>query len=141
MITKIPTGQAVITDTDFDRLMQLIQSPRYRAQHPERVLDLKLELDQKSLVPPGRVPRGVVTMNSRVRVRDLQTNDTETYTIVFPDDADIDENRLSVLAPLGTALLGRAAGDVVEFKAPAGERRLRIERVVYQPEAAGDLHL
>ena len=141
MITKIPAGQAVITDTDFDRLMQLIESPRYRAQHAGRILDLKAELEQRALVSPARVPKGAVTMNSRVKVRDLETDETETYTIVFPDEADIDENRLSVLAPLGTALLGRTVGDEVEFSAPAGVRRLRIERVIYQPEAAGDLHL
>lgn len=141
MITKNPTRKAVITDTDFDRLMQLVASPRYRSTDPQRIVDLKQELDGKVLVAPERVPRSTVTMNSRVKVRDMVSDETEVYTIVFPDDADMDQNRLSVLAPLGTALLGRSAGDEVEFHAPAGVRRLRIERIVYQPEAAGDLHL
>ena len=61
--------------------------------------------------------------------------------LVFPSDADIDEGRLSVLAPLGTALLGARVGDLVEVNAPAGVRRIKVEKVLYQPEAAGDFHL
>jgi regulator of nucleoside diphosphate kinase len=102
---------------------------------------LEAELDRGQVVDPGRVPKAVVTMHSRVRVRDLGDDGQETYTLVYPDDADINEGKLSVLAPLGTALLGARAGEVVEFDAPAGTRRLKVERVLYQPEAAGDFHL
>jgi regulator of nucleoside diphosphate kinase len=76
-----------------------------------------------------------------VVVRDLKSDEPETYTLVFPDDADINDGKLSVLAPLGTALLGTQAGQVVEFAAPAGVRRLIVEEVLYQPEAAGHFHL
>jgi regulator of nucleoside diphosphate kinase len=60
---------------------------------------------------------------------------------VYPDDADVNDGKLSVLAPLGTALLGASVGDVVEFRTPGGVRRLKVERILYQPEAAGDFHL
>jgi regulator of nucleoside diphosphate kinase len=99
------------------------------------------ELNRGKVVAPGQTPKGVVTMHSKVRVRDLSDDETETYVLVYPDEADIDAGKLSVLAPLGTALLGTRVGDVVEFDAPAGTRRLKIERVLYQPEASGDLHL
>ena len=141
MTTRIAEPNAVITESDFDRLMRLVDSPRYRSADPRRVLGLKSELDRRVVVASNRTPKGAVTMNSRVRVRDLETDESETYTLVFPEAADLETNRLSVLAPLGTALLGRFAGDEVEFAVPAGVRRLRIERIVYQPEAAGDFHL
>jgi regulator of nucleoside diphosphate kinase len=80
-------------------------------------------------------------MHARVRVRDLRSGETETYTLVYPDEADIDDGKLSVLAPLGAALLGTRAGRVVEVAAPAGPRRVKVERVLYQPEAVGDYHL
>ena len=80
-------------------------------------------------------------MNSRVRLRDLRTGEDETYTLVYPEEADIDEGRLSVLAPLGTALLGSRNGQTIVVNAPGGRRRLKVERILYQPEAAGDYHL
>lgn len=130
-----------MTAPDFDRLKHLIESPQYRVSHGALLMTLKQELDRSEVVPPASVPRGVVTMHSRVRVRDLRTDEPETYTLVYPDEADINEGRLSVLAPLGAALLGTRAGQVVEVAAPAGLRRIKVERVLYQPEAAGAYHL
>jgi len=80
-------------------------------------------------------------MNSRVRLRDLRTGECETHTLVYPEAADLELGKLSVLAPLGTALLGSRTGEVIEFDTPGGVRRLKVERVLYQPEAAGDYHL
>jgi regulator of nucleoside diphosphate kinase len=138
--TLIPNRELLITETDYDRLKHLMESPRYRTQALS-ASTLREELARGSLVAADRVPTGVVTMNSRVRVRDLDADETEVYTLVYPDDADIDEGKLSILAPVGTALLGARVGHVVEFDAPAGPRRLKIEKVLYQPEAAGDFHL
>ncbi len=137
----LSANRAVITDADFDRLNELANSPRYRMTHSALLADLKNELDCGEVVSPHSVPRGVVTMNSRVRIRDLSTGNGETYTLVYPEEADINEERMSVLAPLGTALLGARAGQTVEVNAPGGLRRLKIERILYQPEAAGDYHL
>ena len=131
----------VISETDFDRLSHLMESPRVRTSYASLLYGLKHELASGRVVPPREVPRGVVTMNSKVRVRDLATDKAETYTLVYPDDADINENRLSIFAPLGAALLGSRTGEVVRFDVPAGTRRMRIERILYQPEAAGHFHL
>ena len=139
--TTIADRNIVITEADFDRLKHLVESPRYRTTHSILLTSLKEELDRGQVVAPGRIPKGVVTMHSRVRVRDLGDDETETYALVYPEEADINEGKLSVLAPLGTALLGTRVGDVVEFDAPAGTRRLKIERVLYQPESSGDFHL
>lgn len=137
----VSAKEIVITAADFDRLRGLVDSPRYRATHGPLLLALREELDRGQVVPPDAVPRGVVTMHSRVRVRDVKDRESETYTLVYPDQAEINQNKLSVLAPLGMALLGTRVGQIVKFDAPAGQRRLKIERILYQPEACGDFHL
>ncbi len=143
MITERTTtrNELLVTEADFDRLKHLLESPRYRVTHAMLIPTLREGLERSRVVEPESVPKGVVTMHSKVKVRDLKAGESETYTLVFPDDADINEGRLSVLAPLGAALLGARVGDVVEFAAPAGTRRLKVEKVLYQPEAAGDFHL
>ena len=103
-------NELLITEADFDRLKHLVDSPRYRVSHAMLIPTLKAGLERCRVVEPGRVPDAVVTMHSKVVVRDLKSGEAETYTLVFPDDADINEGRLSVLAPLGTALLGDAGG-------------------------------
>jgi regulator of nucleoside diphosphate kinase len=143
MIAQKPmtANDIVITQADFDRLQGLVDSPRYRASHAASVMVLKEELDRGKVVAAEAVPKGVVTMHSRVRVRDLGTDESEIYALVYPDEADINQGKLSVLAPLGIALLGAKVGRVVRFDAPAGPRRLKVERILYQPESAGDFHL
>jgi regulator of nucleoside diphosphate kinase len=137
----LSTNQIILTEADFDRLRVLLDSPRYRSTQAPLLMALREELDRGTVVPSDVVPGGVVTMHSRVRVRDLKTRESEIYTLVYPDQADIDENKLSVLAPLGMALLGTRVGQIVKFDAPAGQRRLKVERILYQPEASGDFHL
>ena len=75
-------------------------------------------------------------MNSTVLVEDIETKKDYTYTIVYPEDANSSENKISILAPIGTALLGFKAGDIIEWEVPAGKRKLRVKRILYQPEAA-----
>jgi regulator of nucleoside diphosphate kinase len=132
---------AVITEADFDKLSGLVRSRQGRVSYGRLATALEQELDRREVVAPMKVAKGVVTMNSRVRVRDLESNERETYTLVYPQEANIDEGLLSVLAPLGTALLGATVGDEVEVNAPGGLRRMKVERILYQPEAAGDFHL
>ena len=137
----VSTNEIVITAADFDRLRGLLDSPRYRSTQAPLLMALREELDRGQVVGPDAVPKNVVTMHSQVRVRDLKVQESETYTLVYPDEADINENKLSVLAPLGMALLGTRVGQIVKFDAPAGPRRLKIEKILYQPESSGDFHL
>jgi regulator of nucleoside diphosphate kinase len=116
----------VITETDYGRLRALLQSAReFRLRDAEHLDDLEGELE-RATIATSPVPRGIVTMNSRVRVRDLNTGRELTYEIVFPRDADVAKNRISVLAPIGTALLGYGSGALVEWQVPSGVRRWRI---------------
>lgn len=131
-----------ITQNDRDRLEELIDvAEEFDDQNRQDLQGLQEELDRAKIVKPAKVPPGVVTMNSRVLLRDVDTSEEMTYTLVFPKDADIDTGAISVLAPVGTAILGYSEGDVVEWKVPSGRRRISIEKILYQPEAAGDYHL
>ena len=128
----------VVTETDFERLSALLASEFAKAISPVEYLDdLRAELKKARIVQPDKAPRHVVTMNSTVTLRDLETGEKETYTLVYPDQADIANNRLSVLAPVGTAILGQRVGDELEWRVPSGWRRLKVQRVVSQPEREG----
>ena len=137
------SGKSIhITAFDLERLRKLIldaQSTEYRKS--EYIEKLKAELDRAIIVKPQEVPPTVVTMNSTIALVDLDTNEEETYTLVFPEDADISKGKISILAPIGTAMLGYEIGDVFEWDVPAGKRRLRVERIIYQPEASGNFDL
>jgi regulator of nucleoside diphosphate kinase len=131
-----------ITAFDLERLRNLIldaQATEYRKS--EYLEKLKAELNRAIIVKPQEIPPTVVTMNSTIVLVDQDTNEEETYTLVFPESADLSKGRLSILAPIGTAMLGYEIGDVFEWDVPAGKRRLRVERIVYQPEASGNFDL
>ena len=136
---RLEERTVLITEADKEQLEALLDSVQNVHKRDEHYLQmLQEELDRAEVVAAGEIPPDVVTMNSRIRVRDLDTGKSFVCTLVFPRDADFPGSRISVLAPIGTALLGYRVGDVVEWKVPAGTRRLRVEEVLYQPEAAGD---
>ncbi len=133
--------QIFITAFDKKRLDELIAVAREFGEHARKDIDdLAVELDRASVVDSRNVPANVVTMNSKVVLHDLDTSEDETYALVFPHEADASSGAISVLAPIGTAILGYREGDVVEWPVPSGLRRIRIEKILYQPEAAGDFH-
>lgn len=131
-----------ITLFDLERLKKLLEDAQRTSYRKSAYLtQLQTELDRAIVVRPDKVPSDVVTMNSRVCLVDLDTGKEEIYTVVFPEDANAGQGKISVLAPIGTAMLGYEVGDVFEWDVPAGRRRWKIKRVLYQPEAAGDYHL
>lgn len=126
-----------ITHDDFERLRLLISGRRGANSMDDEYLNtLEQELDRAEVVEPEAIPRDVVTMNSEVRLQDLDSGATRRYKLVFPSHFRFD-NSVSVLAPIGTAMLGYRVGDVIEWRVPKGIRRLKIVEVLYQPEAAG----
>lgn len=128
-----------ITEHDMTRLKELLQGGFSFAGRDRRSLEsLEDELNRAHVVEPTAVPHDVVTMNTRVRVTDIDTNEGKVYTLVFPSEANLEEQKISVLAPIGTAVLGYRVGDTVEWQMPGGIRKLRIEEILYQPEAAGE---
>ena len=128
-----------ITEFDMKRLRELIaEAKRLDRRGNEYLESLEAELSRGKLVAPTDVPPDVVTMNSRVELVDLDTEEEMVYTLVFPHEADIAQSKISVLAPIGTAILGYRVGDTFTWQVPDGIRRLRVKQILYQPEAAGD---
>jgi regulator of nucleoside diphosphate kinase len=130
-----------ITSQDKQRLEELLAE--VAEFDPRKQGDLKAleeELRRAVIVDPKEVPADVITMNSRAELLDLDSGETVTFRLVFPPEANIEEEKISVLAPIGAGMLGYRAGDVFEWKVPEGVRRMKVTKVHYQPEAAGDFH-
>ena len=120
----------VVAEADARRLRGLLAARRESALHDEaHLLELESELERALVVSRDAVPAQVVAMDSAVSVLDLASGERREYTLVYPADANAAVGRISVLAPLGTALLGYREGDELEWMMPGGLRRLRIERV------------
>jgi regulator of nucleoside diphosphate kinase len=125
-----------LTQGDMDRLLALVDA--YPGQRFER---LEAELLRANVVPRERIPPDVVTMNSRIVFENEVTGERREVTLVYPGGADIDAGKISVLVPVGTALLGLRVGQSIDWELPGGKKhRYRIAAVPYQPEAAGEPH-
>lgn len=131
-----------ITEYDLKRLRELVKEAKRVERRGNEYLDsLEAELARSQVVAPTEIPPDVVTLNSRVCLVDLDTHEEMVYTLVFPQDADMAQSKISVLAPIGTAMLGYRVGDTFTWQVPDGVRRLQVKQVLYQPEASGDYHL
>jgi regulator of nucleoside diphosphate kinase len=131
-----------VTSQDKQRLEDLLLE--VEASDPRKqgdLIALTEELRRAAIVDPKNVPGDVITMNSRAEMRDLVSGETVAFTLVFPSEANIDEEKISVLAPIGAGMLGYRVGDQFEWKVPGGLRRMKVIKVDYQPEAAGDFDL
>ena len=135
--------QISITESDFRRLEGVLRQDWHeRGEAVEDLNRLEYEIHRARIVKPTEIPNDVVTMNSRVRLRDLDSGDAVVFSLVYPSlahrsAAALPEMTISVLAPVGTAVLGYRAGDTIEWEVPSGVRRLKVEQVLYQPEAVG----
>ncbi len=132
----LPAGRPAIfvAEDDARRLaFLLVDGGAHDSAH---LRELRAELERAIIVAPLEIPRGVITMNSAVTVLDTTAGSRRQITLVYPHDANPSSGRISVLAPLGTALLGYREGDEVEWLMPGGMRRLRIENVRGADEAA-----
>lgn len=129
----------VITDTDAKRLRQMLErandsSGLDRANRQA----LEEEIDKAVVLPFDKVPLNVVTMHSRVRIVDMRTGEQMVYQIVYPHEANYGERKISILAPIGTALLGYSAGAEIDWNVPSGSRRLWIAAVEHPPAISQD---
>ena len=126
-----------ITKADYEKLQRLIEGRRTTGSFDMKYLNLlEAELDRAEVVDPEAIPPDVVTMNSEVRLKDLDSGSIIVYRLVFPSQART-ENSISVLAPIGMAMLGYQVGDIIEWPVPRGIRRFKVLEVLFQPEAAG----
>jgi len=127
--------QIVISEPNARVLRNLLRTRKAAPHDQEHLQELSAELDRALVMEPSQVSPTVVTLHAAVRVRDLESGQRQELTLVSPREADVSAGRISVLAPLGTALIGYRQGDVVERLMPGGLRRLLIEEVLQAPVA------
>ncbi len=127
-----------ITANDAEKLHDLIwQAQHTEYRHSTYLKMLSGELDRAIIIDEDSVPPDVITMNSEASLVDVDTGEEMLFTLVFPEEADAIQGKISVLAPIGTAMLGYRVGDDFEWDTPGGKRKIRVVKVVYQPEASG----
>ncbi|NMA25286.1 MAG: nucleoside diphosphate kinase regulator [Clostridiales bacterium] len=129
-----------ITKADKAKLKEIIEA-ELKSSHmlDKSMKKLDEEINNANVVDSDMIPRDVITMNSRV-VLHLNEEDIEA-SLVYPEEADWSAGKLSILSPIGTAILGYREGDSVEWEVPSGKTEIKIKKVIYQPEASGDYQL
>lgn len=133
MAPELP--RIIVTDSDLARLQRLLDQVGDTIDE-DRLDQLEAELSRAEVVPADRVPPNVVTMNSRVVFEDVATGDRREAQLVYPHEVRGADGRVSILAPIGTALLGLSTGDTIDWPVPGGHtRKLRVVSVTYQPES------
>jgi regulator of nucleoside diphosphate kinase len=137
------TRNIIITENDLERLLKLVayENEFGKAKDSIEIQALEKELRRATVVDARDIPAHVVTMNSKFVVKDLDTEELIEYTLVYPEDADVFEDKISIMAPIGTAVLGYAVGDAFDWHVPDGVVKYRIEKIVFQPEASGNYDL
>jgi len=135
-------NKIILSKLDYTRIHKCIHDAKLMntigANEAERLLN---ELSSASIVEPEEIPHDVVTMNSIVRISFLNVKKTLQFQIVYPDKANMKENKISIFSPVATALIGYKKSDEIEWVVPSGLTKLRIDEIIYQPEAAGDFDL
>lgn len=138
----IISKEIFITNLDKEKLQKLVLLEKeFHPSSEEYLDDLIFELDRAVVTPKEEIPSDVITMHSQVVLRDLDNDEELIYTLVYPTEANLDANKISVLAPIGTAILGYRVGDVLDWKIPNGTLRLRVEKILFQPESSGQFDL
>jgi regulator of nucleoside diphosphate kinase len=132
----------ILNQLDHTRIKNAIHEARqYKSIHASDAENLLKELAAAEIVEPKNVPENVVTMNSIVKISFLNSGKQLEFQIVYPAKANIKEKKISIFSPIATALLGYRVSDEIEWLVPAGPTKIRIDEIVYQPEASGDYDL
>ncbi len=135
--SKMKKRKIFVTESDRIKLKKLfLTTIGFRRKDLKTVKDLLEELERAEVITDEKINENIITMNSTVLIKDLDLNKEFVYTIVYPEHADNESNRISILAPIGTALLGYKVGDTVELDVPSGKRKLKIKKILFQPESA-----
>ncbi|MGE5457557.1 MAG: nucleoside diphosphate kinase regulator [Methanococcaceae archaeon] len=135
-------NKLIISKLDYSRIKNRINDARQkRSISSAEAETLMKELDSAKIVEPVEIPADVVTMNSIVKLSFPDNNKQVQFQIVYPDKANVKENKISIFSPIATALIGYKENDEIEWVVPAGLTRIKIDKIIYQPESAGDYDL
>lgn len=134
--------KVTLTKNDYTRIYKAItdakNSKTINSNEAEKLLS---ELSKAEIVPSEKIDKDVVTMNSEVKLFFENTQKEQSFKIVYPQDANLKENKISIFSPIATALIGYRIGDEIEWIVPSGMTKIKIVDLIYQPEAAGDFDL
>jgi len=135
-------SRITLSKLDHMRILKCIEdAKRLKTLTSTEAEKLLNELDSAKIVEPQEIPVDIVTMNSIVKVSFLNQDKVVKFQIVYPDQANISENKISIFSPVATALIGYKVADEIEWIVPSGMTKIRIDEIIYQPEAAGDYAL
>lgn len=136
------TKNIYITEHDLQRLKKLLNELSQESRLKDfSIQELEGEMNRALVVSPKEVPENVITMNSRVLMRDVESGKDMTLWLVFPDKMDAVKNPVSILSPLGTAMIGYKVGDVFTWESPTGMQQVEVLDILYQPERVGNFSL
>ncbi len=128
-----------ITSTDYVKICNLINySEKYKTEDILNITVLRNEIFMAEKVDPREISPEIVTMNTQVEVIDLSSNASMQLKLVYPNEANFKNGNVSVLSLLGSALLGYGSGCEISFDAPFGKKKMKINKIIYQPEANGE---
>lgn len=132
--------KTILSKIDYLRLKNYMQKKGpISIRHDLERLDVVLNTAE--LVNPEIIPSDIVTMNSRIRIKDMELDEEYICTLNYPNQTYISEENCSILTPMGTALIGSRVGDLIICKMTYNSITMRVEEILYQPEAACDFHL
>jgi regulator of nucleoside diphosphate kinase len=135
-------NKLIINSLDYSRIKKCISDAKqFKSINEAEAAKLMSELNSAKIVKPESIPSDVVTMNSIVKLSFLNNNKQVQFQIVYPENANLKENKISIFSPIATALIGYKISDEIEWIVPAGLTKMRIDDIIYQPEAAGDYNL
>lgn len=135
-------SKLIVNRLDYGRIRQCISDAKqFKSISDVEAGKLIKELNSAEVVEPEEIPSNVVTMNSIVRLSFLNNNKQIQFQLVYPDRANLKENKISIFSPIATALIGYKVNDDIEWIVPGGPTKIRIDEIIYQPEAAGDYNV
>ena len=139
---KLYMNRLIVNRLDDARIRKCINDAKqFKSINKVDAEKLLKELNAAKIVEPDAIPSNVVTMNSIVKLSFLNNNKQIQFQIVYPNQANLKENKISIFSPIATALIGYKVQDEIEWIVPAGLTRIKIDEIIYQPEAAGDYNL
>lgn len=133
------TKDLYITQHDHKRLKKILNDfPEESNSQDFSVQELTNEMNRAHVVSPKEIPENVITMNSRVLLREVESGKDMKLWLVFPDKIDAVKNPVSILSSLGTAMIGYKTGDVFTWESPDGTKQMEVLDILYQPERVGN---
>lgn len=135
-------SKIIVNRLDYARIKKCINDAKqFKLITSIEADNLLKELDSAKIMEPESIPSNVVTMNSIAKITFLNNNKQVQFQIVYPDKANLKENKISIFSPIATSLIGYKVNDEIEWIVPGGLTKIRIDEIIYQPEATGDYEL